>query len=238
MSNGSNTRGTRPGCHWRDDGTSKTLVILLLKPTLESQSVFISDSAESASLERLTNTDDSRIRAKPWTSRQPHASPRLSEQWAALAHYTHMITWPFPRRMSLIRSQWRRRRLCNCLPLGRRRGKTLTADWVVQLGGELCWRTDGRLGGSLEGEEESDLDFIANLVKICKVVTDQDESFIVFFSPLSSGEEQLQGKSWVICRFISSDRTPTNISWLAQWFEHRRGAEGGGGTVWTGSSKI
>lgn len=33
-------------------------------------------------------------------------------------------------------------------------------------------RTDG---SSLEGEEESELDFIAKLVEICKAVADQDE---------------------------------------------------------------
>lgn len=29
-----------------------------------------------------------------------------------------MITWPFPQRMSLIRSQWRSHWVCNCFPLG------------------------------------------------------------------------------------------------------------------------
>lgn len=47
----------------------------------------------------------------------------LSEQYAALAHYTHMITWPFPQWMSLIRSHWRSHWVCNCFPLG----ETLTA---------------------------------------------------------------------------------------------------------------
>lgn len=42
----------------------------------------------------------------------------LSEQSAALAHYTHMITWPFPPWMSLIRSHWRIHWVCNCFPLG------------------------------------------------------------------------------------------------------------------------
>lgn len=42
----------------------------------------------------------------------------LSEQSAALVHYTHMITWPFPPWMSLIRSHWRIHWVCNCFPLG------------------------------------------------------------------------------------------------------------------------
>lgn len=59
------------------------------------------------------------IVAKEWTEALTGSAwARLSEQSAALAHYTHMITWPFPQWMSLIRSQWRIHWVCNCFPLG------------------------------------------------------------------------------------------------------------------------
>lgn len=54
--------------------------------------------------------------------------PWLSEQYAALVHYAHMITWPFPQRMSLIRSRWRSQSVCNCFPLG----ETVTAIESLQ----------------------------------------------------------------------------------------------------------
>lgn len=46
-----------------------------------------------------------------------------------------MITWPFPLRMSLIRSQWRSHWVCNCFPLG----ENVDCHWVASHC-RVCWR--------------------------------------------------------------------------------------------------
>lgn len=127
LSNCWNTKRTRPGSHV-DIG-------MMMKHQKPSPTCY------GALSQRWGPQRGLNIRA---TQRQP----RLSEQWAALAHYTHMITWPFPRRMSLIRSQWRRRRLCNCLPLGSGGGRWQPLSRIAQ---RRTLLTDGREGGGRVG---------------------------------------------------------------------------------------
>lgn len=82
------------------------------------------------------------IVAKEWVETlTDSARAWLSEQWAALAHYTHTITWPFPQWMGLIRSHWRSHWVCNCFPLG----EMLTAielHLTAEFADECCLSTE------------------------------------------------------------------------------------------------
>lgn len=80
--------------------------------------------SEWRSISHQTHTERTETASAAW----------LSEQWAALVHYAHMITWPFPQRMSLIRSHWRSHQVCNCFPL---RGKHPLPKSCISLQSEL-----------------------------------------------------------------------------------------------------